>query len=58
MTFISLKNGALHAEEISLEAISKQFGTPTYIYSKNVLIKTFESFKKAFSKWITLYVLQ
>ncbi|QDD11431.1 diaminopimelate decarboxylase [Candidatus Methylopumilus planktonicus] len=50
MTFISLKNGALHAEEISLEAISKQFGTPTYIYSKNVLIKTFESFKKGLLK--------
>ena len=50
MTFIILKNGSLHAEEISLEAISKQFGTPTYIYSKNTLIQTFESFKKGLLK--------
>ena len=30
--------------------IANQFGTPTYVYSKNTLIQTFESFKKGLLK--------
>ena len=45
-SFIKANQGVLFAESVSLEAIAKQFGTPTYVYSKNTLIQTFESFKK------------
>lgn len=49
-SFIHLAQGVLFAEGISLEAIAKKFGTPTYVYSKNTLIQTFESFKKGLLK--------
>jgi len=50
MSFIHPAEGVLFAEGVSLEAIAKEFGTPTYIYSKNTLIQTFESFKKGLLK--------
>ena len=49
-SFIHPAQGILFAEGISLEAIAKEFGTPTYVYSKNTLIQTFESFKKGLLK--------
>ena len=50
MSFIHTNQGSLFAEAVSLETIAKQFGTPTYVYSKNTLIQTFESFKKGLLK--------
>ena len=50
MSFIHPAQGVLFAEGVSLEAIAKEFGTPTYIYSKNTLIQNFESFKKGLLK--------
>ena len=50
MSFIHANQGVLFAEDVSLETIANQFGTPTYIYSKNTLIQTFESFKKGLLK--------
>ncbi len=49
-SFIHPAQCDLFAEGISLEAIAKEFGTPTYVYSKNTLIQTFESFKKGLLK--------
>jgi diaminopimelate decarboxylase len=49
-SFIRSNQGTLFAEAVSLEAIANQFGTPTYVYSKNTLIQTFESFKKGLLK--------
>ena len=49
-SFIHANQGILFAEDVSLETIASQFGTPTYIYSKNTLIQTFESFKKGLLK--------
>lgn len=49
-SFIHANQGILFAEDVSLEAIANQFGTPTYIYSKNTLIDTFESFQKGLLK--------
>ena len=49
-SFIHSDHGVLFAEGVSLESIAKQFSTPTYIYSKNTLIQTFESFKKGLLK--------
>ena len=49
-SFIHANQGVLFAEDVSLETIANQFGTPTYIYSKNTLIQTFKSFKKGLLK--------
>ena len=49
-SFIHSNQGSLFAEAVSLETIANQFGTPTYVYSKNTLIQTFESFKKGLIK--------
>ena len=49
-SFIHSNQGSLFAEAVSLETIANQFGTPTYVYSKNTLIHTFESFKKGLLK--------
>ena len=49
-SFIHSNQGSLFAEAVSLETIADQFGTPTYVYSKNTLIQTFESFKKGLIK--------
>ena len=49
-SFIHANQGILFAEDVSIEAIANQFGTPTYIYSKNTLIDTFESFQKGLLK--------
>jgi diaminopimelate decarboxylase len=49
-SFIHANLGVLFAEDVSLETIASQFGTPTYIYSKNTLIQTFKSFKKGLLK--------
>ena len=49
-SFIHSNQGSLFAEAVSLETIANQFGTPTYVYSKNILIQTFESFKKGLLK--------
>ena len=49
-SFIHSNQGSLFAEAVSLETIANQFGTPTYVYSKNTLIQTFESFKKGLLK--------
>jgi diaminopimelate decarboxylase len=41
----NLKNGELHAENIALGQIAKEFGTPCYVYSKNTLTQAFKNFQ-------------
>ncbi len=45
MNAFTLKNGELHAEEISLINIVEQFETPAYVYSKAALTQAFNDFK-------------
>ncbi len=40
-----MKNGELHAENIALNQIAKEFGTPCYVYSKAALTLAFKSFQ-------------
>jgi diaminopimelate decarboxylase len=40
-----LKNGELHAENIALSQIAKEFNTPCYVYSKAALTQAFTSFQ-------------
>ena len=45
MNAFTLKNGALHAENIALERIAAEFNTPCYVYSKAALTDAFKSFQ-------------
>src|SRR5574343_1294569 len=45
MTAFSLKNGVLHAEDVSLPAIAEQFGTPAYVYSRAALTASLKEFQ-------------
>jgi diaminopimelate decarboxylase len=42
------KNGELHAEDVALSQIAKQFATPTYVYSKSALEASFKAFQSGF----------
>lgn len=44
MSFFSLKNGVLHAEEVALPAIAAQYGTPAYVYSRAALESALQEF--------------
>ena len=45
MSAFNFKNGELHAENIALGQIAKEFGTPCYVYSKNALTQAFKKFQ-------------
>jgi diaminopimelate decarboxylase len=47
MSHFSYKNGVLYAEKTALSDIAKQFGTPTYVYSKSALIENFSAYANA-----------
>ncbi|MFO7526401.1 MAG: diaminopimelate decarboxylase [Ignavibacteriaceae bacterium] len=46
--FIKYKNNELYIEDISLNHIAAQHGTPVYVYSKNYFIKRYQEFENAF----------
>ena len=48
MNSFTLKNTTLHAENVALDQIAQQFGTPCYIYSKAALTLAFERFSAGF----------
>lgn len=43
-----MKNGELHAESFPLSKIAAEFGTPTYVYSKDALTSAFKRFDAGF----------
>ncbi len=43
-----MKNGELHAENFPLSKIATEFGTPTYVYSKEALTSAFKRFDAGF----------
>ena len=47
MSHFSYRNGALHAEDVSLQALADQFGTPLYVYSKSALVQNFSAYADA-----------
>lgn len=47
MSHFSYQNGVLHVENTSLTEIARQFGTPTYVYSKATLIENFSAYADA-----------
>ena len=49
MDHFSYKEGILHAEEVSIQEIAKEVGTPFYIYSTATLRRHFDLFESALS---------
>ncbi|MEK9777020.1 MAG: diaminopimelate decarboxylase, partial [Quisquiliibacterium sp.] len=45
--WLSDRNGSLYAEDVSLDAIAKQFGTPAYVYSRAAIRSAFTEFRQA-----------
>ncbi len=48
MDFFNYKNGQLFAEDVALEDIAKQYGTPSYVYSRATLERHYHAFNDAF----------
>ncbi len=50
MHFFTYKGKRLFAEDVPVERIASEVGTPVYIYSKRTLVRHYDAFKGAFSK--------
>ncbi|NDV27964.1 diaminopimelate decarboxylase [Desulfovibrio sp. JC010] len=49
MHHFEIKNNELHAENISINELAREYGTPLYIYSAATLRRHFEAFDSAFT---------
>ena len=49
MDYFSYKAGVLHAEDVSIQEIAKEVGTPFYVYSTATLRRHFDLFESALS---------
>ena len=47
MSHFSYQSGVLHAENVALTTLAKEFGSPLYVYSKAALTENFQSYAKA-----------
>jgi diaminopimelate decarboxylase len=47
MSSFALRKGRLHAEQVSLEQIAEQFGTPCYVYSRQSITDAWQEFANA-----------
>ena len=43
------KNGELFCEDIQIEKLALKYGTPLYLYSKNMIIDNYRAYDDAFS---------
>lgn len=43
----TFQNGTLHAEDVSLSSLAKEYGTPLYVYSRAALQDAWESYAQA-----------
>lgn len=50
MSYFETKQGTLFAEDVSLERIGEEFGTPAYVYSKAAIEAAYNKFTEAFSR--------
>ena len=48
MDYFNYKDGQLFAEDVSLESIAKEYGTPCYVYSRATLERHYHAFDDAF----------
>ncbi len=50
MTYFQYQNKELYAEQVPLQTLAEQFGTPCYVYSKAALTDAYQTFSKAFKE--------
>ena len=50
MNFFQYKNNKLYAEDIPVQQLAEQFGTPLYVYSRATLERYWHAFDSAFGK--------
>jgi diaminopimelate decarboxylase len=43
------QNGNLYCEDLKIEALAQKYGTPLYLYSKNMIVDNFKATDEAFS---------
>ena len=48
MHYFTYKGNELYAEDVPLEALAREYGTPLYVYSKNTVLRHIKAYKKAF----------
>lgn len=51
MSQFTYQNNELHAEQRSLVALAKKYGTPLYVYSRAALTEQFASYQQALAGW-------
>ncbi len=49
MKHFSYRSGALHCEDVSVDALAEKYGTTLYVYSKATLLDAFHSAQNAFA---------
>lgn len=49
MHFFTMKDGELHAEDVKVQALAREYGTPLYIYSAATLRRHFKAYDSAFA---------
>ncbi len=49
MDHFDYRDGVLHCEDVSLEALAETYGTPLYVYSSATLTRHYRVFKQAFA---------
>ena len=49
MSAFALKGGVLHAEDVALSTLARQFGTPCYVYSRAAITAAYTAFDRAFA---------
>ncbi|MBF0320384.1 MAG: diaminopimelate decarboxylase [Nitrospirae bacterium] len=60
MHYFDYKNNVLHAEDVSVEFLVGQYGTPLYVYSHKTLLRHFKSYDDSFKDFphIICYALK
>jgi len=58
MQFFEYRNGILYAEDVPVERIAEEHGTPLYIYSYKTLIRHVHAYKKAFKNSLICFALK
>ncbi len=54
MDLFQYKNGRLYAENVDVDAIAQQVGTPVYIYSKSTVLDHFNKIRSAYAELDTM----
>jgi diaminopimelate decarboxylase len=49
MSIFNFRKGTLHAEDVSLETVADEYGTPTFVYSTKAIKDAYRNFQNAFS---------